>query len=418
MARRFAALPASEVLMHRIIVLTGLVLSAALRAAGQAPPVVLTYEDALARARSAAPAIVAARMRVEETRGRVLGASLPFSTNPAIGGEGGRRGGAGSSTDFSVDIAQELDLPARRRARIEAARAFVAREEQQAGESERQVLREVATSYVLALEARERAEAAGSGTQLAGEALRIAERRYAAGDVARLDVNLARTVVARAEAEARAATATLAGHATHLQVLLGITAPVTIGGSLRDVQTLPTDDLPARAAERSDVRALDAEIAEAEAEQRIARTLRWPDFGLRASYAREGEERVVLGGVGMSLPLFNRGQEASAVASARLARLRVEREALTRTVEAEVRGAMAAHDALRGAAAEYERSVLPLVEENERLALESYDVGQIGLADLLLVRRESLDARRTFIDQLTELRLAEVELTALAGAWK
>jgi len=404
--------------MHRITVLMGLFLCAALGAAAQQQPVVLTYEDALERARSAAPAIVAARMRIEEARGRVLGASLRFSTNPTIGVEGGRREGAASSTDYGVEVAQELDLPARRRARIDAARAGVTQEEQRARETEREVLRDVATAYVRALEARERAGSGANGERLADEALHIAERRYAAGDVAQLDVNLARTAVARADAETRAASATLIGRVTQLQVLLGITAPVTIGGSLHDALTLATDDLITRAAERAGVRALDAEIAEAEAEQRLARTLRWPGLGLRASYRREGEERIVLGGVGISLPAFDRGQEAAAIAAARLARLHAEREALVRAIESEIRGAIASHEALRGAAEEYERRVLPLADENERLALESYDAGQIGLADLLLVRRESLDARRTFIDQLIEMRLAEVELRANAGVWK
>lgn len=404
--------------MHRITVLMELVLSVALRVAAQEQPVALTYEDAIERARTAAPAIVAARMRVEEARGRVIGASLPFSMNPTIGVEGGRRSGGASSADYGVELAQELDMPARRRARIDSARAAVTQEEQHVRESERQVLRDVATSYLRALEARERADSAANGKRLADEALHVAERRYAAGDVAQLDVNLARTAVARADAETRAASATLIGHVTQLQVLLGITSPVTVSGSLRDEQTLAADDLLARAADRSDVRTLDAEIAETEAEQRLAKTLRRPDFGLRASYKREGEERIVLGGISMSLPAFNRGQEASSVASARLARLHAERDALTRTAEAEIRGAIASHDALSAAAEQYARSVLPLVEENERLALESYDVGQIGLTDLLLVRRESLDARRTFIDQLIEMRLAEVELRARAGEWK
>jgi outer membrane protein, heavy metal efflux system len=404
--------------MYRFTIVMGLVLSAALARAAQLQPVVLTFEAAMERARSSAPGIVAARMRIEEARGRAIGTSLPLSTNPAIGVEGGRRSGAVSSTDYRVEVAQELDQPARRRARIDAARAVVAQEEQRAMESERQVLREVATSYLRALEARERADAATNAKRLADDALHIAERRYAAGDVAQLDVNLARTTVARGEADRRAAAATLTGHVTQLQVLLGITGPVTIGGSLRDALTLATDDLLVRSEERSDVRALDAEIAEAEAEQRLAKTLRWPDFGLRASYAREGGDRIVLAGVGVSLPVFNRGQEAFAVTNARLARLHAERDALTRTIEAETRGALASHDALRAAVAEYERTVLPLVEENERLALESYEAGQIGLADLLLVRRDALEARRTFIDQLIEMRIAEVELRARAGVWK
>jgi cobalt-zinc-cadmium efflux system outer membrane protein len=397
----------------------GLALLAALPAFAQQQ---LTLDDALDRARQSAPAVIAARMRIEEARGRVAGASLPFSRNPAVEVEAGRRSGDVATTDYGVEVAQDIDLPRRRRARVDAAQAGVTQEEQRARETEREALRAVATAFLRAVEARERAEAAGSGKHLADQALRIAERRYSAGDVAQLDVNLARTAVARADAEMRIANATLTGQLTQLQVLLGLTEPVTVSGSLRDALTPASGDLVSQAADRPDVRLLEAEIAEAEADQRLARTLRWPDFGLRASYGKEEGDRVILGGVGFTLPVFQRGQEASAIANARLARLRVERDALTRTIEAEVRGATATLDALRAATSEYERTVLPLVEENEKLALESYEVGQIGLGDLLRVRREALDARRAFIDQLIETRLAEVELRASAnlwpGAWK
>lgn len=393
----------------------GIALLAALPALAQQP---LTLEDALERARQSAPAIVAARMRIDEARGRVVGASLPFSSNPTVAVEAGRRSGAASSTDYGVEVGQELELPRRRHARVDAAQAGVMQEEQRARDVEREALRGVATVFLRAVEARERAEAAGSGQRLAAEALRIAERRYSAGDVAQLDVNLARTAVARSDAETRIANATLAGQVAQLQVLLAIAEPVSVSGSLHDALPLVTAELVAQAADRPDLRVLDAEIAEGEAELRLAGTMRWPDFGVRASYAKEEGDRIVLGGVGVTLPLFQRGQEATAVANARLARLRAEREALARTIEAEVRGATATYDALRAAASEYERTVLPLIDENERLALESYEVGQIGLGDLLLVRREALDARRALIDQLIETRLAEIELRARAGVWK
>lgn len=383
---------------------------ALLLAAGIALQQPLTFDAALEHARQSAPAVVAARMRIDEARGRI---TLP--PNPNIDIDAGTRSGA---AEYGVAIEQPIDSRSRRRARIDATNAFVTQEEQRAREVERDVLREVAIAFLRAVEAREREEAATSGKHLAEEAHRIAERRYAAGDVAQLDVNLARTAVARADAESRIAAATLTGQVTQLQVLLGITEPLTIAGSLRDAPTLATNDLLARASDRPDIRVLDAEIAEAEAEGRVARTLRWPEWGLRASYSHEEGNNVFLGGVGFSLPIFNRGQEATAITNARLARLRVEREALTRTIEAQISGAAASYDALRNAASEYQRAVLPLIEENERLALESYEVGQIGLGDLLLVRREALDARRAFIDQLIETRLAEVELRANAGAWQ
>jgi cobalt-zinc-cadmium efflux system outer membrane protein len=404
--------------MHRLSGPAGLVLLLALPLAAQQQSGKLTLTEVLERARQSAPAIVAARMRVEEVRGRLVGAALPISTNPTIDVESGRRRGAEVSTDYGVEVGQAIDLPPRRRARIDAARAAVQQEEQRVHQIERQTLREVATAFLRALEARERSTGASSGKSLADDALRIAERRFQSGDVAQLDVNLARTAVARADAEVRIADATLTGNITRLQVLLGLTEPITVGGSLHDVLPIDATDVVGRAAAgRSDVLLLDAEIVETEADQRLARTLRWPDFEVRGAYRKEEGDRIVLGGVGITLPVFNRGQEATAAASARLARLRTERDALTRTIEAEVRGAMATHEALRAAASEYERTVLPLVEENEKLALESYEVGQIGLSDLLLVRREALDARRAFIDQLIETRLAEVELRTQAGAW-
>jgi cobalt-zinc-cadmium efflux system outer membrane protein len=404
----------------RFISLLGLVLCVALPAASQEQGIVLTFDEALARARQFAPAVVAARMRIEEARARVTGASLRSASNPTIEVEAGPRSGSATTTDYGVALAQDFDLPSRRRARLDAARAGVTQEEPRAREVERDVLRDVAVTFLRAVEAREREAAAAGGKQLAEEALRIAERRFAAGDVAQLDVNLARTAVARADADAREAGATLAGQVTRLRVLLGIdgTERVTVGGSLRDTAAPVADELLARAADRGDVRALDAAIAEGEAEQRLAATLRWPDLGWRAAYRREGEERVTTGGIGLSLPFFQRGQEAAALAAARLARLRAERAALVRTIDAEVRGALASYEALVAVAEQYERTVLPLVEENERLALESYDVGQIGLGELLVVRREALDTRRIFIDRLIEMRLAEVELRAQAGVWK
>lgn len=391
--------------MHRIIGPL-LVLSFCL------PLSALTFEEALERARQSSPAIVAARMRIEESRGRITGASLP--ANPTVAVEGGRRSGETASTDYGLEVEQDLVLPQRRRARIDAAHAGVQQEEQRAAEVERATLREVAIAFLRAVEARERADAATRGKQLAEEAQRIAERRYAAGDVAQLDVNLARTAVARADAEVRIANAELSGETAQLRVLLAIDGDVPINGSLRDA--IAASD--AGAIDRADVRLLDAEIAEAEADQRLARTLRWPELGVRGAYRHEEGDRIVLAGIGLTLPVFQRGQAETAIANARLARLRAERDALTRTIEAEVRGARATYDALREAAAEYERTVLPLVDENEKLALESYEVGQIGLGDLLLVRREALDARRAFLDQLIETRLAEVELRARAGVWK
>jgi len=406
--------------MHRFIT-TAVVLFLFSVAAPAQLPEALTLESALARARQSAPAVIAARLRIAEARAHLLGASLPLQSNPTVNAAGGRRSGNGeSSPEYEFELGQNLDLPGRRTARRAAARAVVTQEEQRALETEREALQDVAATFLRALEAKERLDVATSAKSLADETVRVAERRFSAGDVAQLDVNIARTASAAARAQLRAADAAHAGRITELRVLLGYESkqPIDVSGSLRDLPQVADASLIENLRWRPDIRALEAEIAEAEAETRLAQTLRWPDLDVRGSYRREQNDTIVLGGVGISLPVFNRGQEATAVASARLARLRAEREALIRSAETELRGALDTYEKLRSATSEYEQIVVPLLAENEKLALESYEVGQIGLSELILVRRETLDARRVFIDQLIETRLAAIELQTRAGVLK
>lgn len=393
----------------------GLVLLCALPARAQ-QPVTLTFAEALERARSSAPSVVAGRLRIDEARARLIGASRPLSSNPLLELEAGEREGD-VPADYSVGLEQQLELPASRRARLDAVRASVLFAQQRALEIERATVREAGRSFVAGLAARERQEAAAAAVELASEALSIAERRYAAGDVAQLDVNLARTALARAAAEQRASEAELAAAKTELRILLDEPAPIELAGSLRDALSAPSDDVAINVT-RPEMGMLEAEIAGAEADLRLGSSMRRPDFGLRLAAGREEGDRIVTGGIGVTLPLFSRGQEEIALANARLDRLRAEQRALGRAIEAEIRGAVARRDLLRASATGYAESVIPLVEENEALALESYEVGEIGLAELLLVRRESLDARLALIQQLIEVRLAEVEVRVQTGVWQ
>jgi hypothetical protein len=57
---------------------------------------VLTLAEILTRAREQAPQIVSARLALEETRGRLLGASLSFQSNPEVDAGVGPRHGTGS----------------------------------------------------------------------------------------------------------------------------------------------------------------------------------------------------------------------------------------------------------------------------------------------------------------------------------
>ena len=62
-----------------------------------------------------------------------------------------------------------------------------------------------------------------------------------------------------------------------------------------------------------------------------------------------------------------------------------------------------------------ETDAVPGIDENERLSDRSFEVGQIGLPELLVIRREILDTRMQYLDALLEAALARTDLDASAG---
>lgn len=117
----------------------------------------------------------------------------------------------------------------------------------------------------------------------------------------------------------------------------------------------------------------------------------------------------------MTLPAFANGQDFRAVGSARAARLRAELEAAQTRVQIEVRAKLLVYERSLAGLRILQTDALPGLDENETLTNRSFEVGQIGLTDLLLIRREILETRFQYLDALLEAALARTELLASAG---
>jgi cobalt-zinc-cadmium efflux system outer membrane protein len=140
-----------------------------------------------------------------------------------------------------------------------------------------------------------------------------------------------------------------------------------------------------------------------------------PEYGVGVRYSREEGDRIVLGGMSVTLPMFSKGQEQRAVGAARVARLRAELDAARARVQLGVRTAFDAYTRRVSAVRLLEADAIPGLQDNERLATRSFEVGQLGLPELLLIRREILDTRFQHLDALLEAALARVDLDASAG---
>ena len=386
-----------------------------LPAAAQAAPD-LTLDGALELARRQGPAARAAGLSIDEARGQLAGAQR-LGDNPTVSGALGRRADSGADqVEGQIELVQPLAIGGKRSARIRAAQASVDAETASAELASRSLESEVAMNFYRVLIGQEQGKVARAAEATARRAAEALERRHQLRDVALLDVNLAKGALARASALARTADAELLVAESALKRLLGLDhgQAVRLAGDFRDQRRFSLESLLARAGSHPRRRALIARAAEADAEAAAGRAERWPDVGIGAAYEREEGANVVLGLLSIELPLFDRGQGASAVGQARARRLRFEATAARREAEIAIRMGHAAYrQRLEGV--KVLEAAVPLVEATEELARKSYEAGQLSLAEWLVVRREAVETRLDYLEHLLLAAEAGIELARQAG---
>ena len=391
---------------------------AVLFGAGLAPAQELTLPQALDLARQRAPLILSARARIAEAKGRLTGALVRFRDNPLVEFDAGPRfTPQGNLATIDAGVSQNFELGGRRAARIAGAEAGVARETAASDDAARLLLRDVSIAFARALWSQKRLELLWGSERLAAEFLDSAQKRFDAGDIPALDLNLAKTSAVRARAEVRTATVDLTEALGDLRVFLGMAPedPLAIRGDLRDRPQLNLDALLVAAVDRPDLRAIAAELREAGSDAQLGEAFKWPDLALGAKYSRDEGNNIVQGGLKLTLPVFSRGQELQATGNARSSRLRFELDSAARTARSEVRTAWDSQRFRAETVAEIESAVLPALDENDSLAARSYEEGQIGLPELILIRRETLETRLLYANSLLDAFLASVDLQFRSG---
>jgi cobalt-zinc-cadmium efflux system outer membrane protein len=370
----------------------------------------------LARAREQAPQIVSARLALEEARGRLTGASVRLQSNPQFDAAVGTRNGPDTRfTDFELGLGQAFEPGSRRSARVAGANAAIAQGAATIDEVTRTVLREAAAAYYRVLHSNERIKLLNAAYDLASAVYSSADRRYKAGDIALLDVNIARASQARVRAEREGAEASKVLALAELKQLLRLEGDLLVEGSLASPASADLNASLQAASQRPELRSLEAGVQEAEAEVQLGLSFAKPEYGVGVRYSREEGDHIVLGGMTLTLPTFSKGQEQQAVGTARAARLRAELEAARARVQLEVRAAYDAYTRRLAALRVLETDAIPGLDENEQLTTRSFEVGQLGLPELLLIRREILDTRFQYLDTLLEAALARIDLDASAA---
>ena len=405
--------------LDRIVVIVSLALWPA--AAGAQPVLTLDRVIELAAAQNAE--VVLAKAREAQAEGRLADARVMLADNPAIDlfiGPRRRPAPLDAVTDLELSVLQPIEIGGQRGLRTQAATALVAQREAETAAAALQSTSAAVSAFYRALHARQLRLIADEALRVTDEMVRAAEARFEAGETAWLPVNLARVEQARAVRDRLEAVRLTERAYGELRAVLALRSDeaIAVDGDWPGALDEPLNQLVTGLAERPDVRALADAAAAAESEWRLAMADRRPDLVAGLGVRREGGEMSVGARVGLAIPVFQRRTGAVASALARAGEARAALEAARLAGETRLRAAYAEYEAAREAAGVLDQGVAPLLEENVRLAQDSYTAGKIGLIELLVVRRETLAAARELVQSKLDLALATSGVRAAAGRFE
>lgn len=310
--------------------------------------------------------------------------------------------------EFEVELATPLWLPGQQAARAAAA----------ASRSDAAIARRAALRLELAAEVREswwQLAAARSARALATRRLETARalasdvgRRYRAGELSRIDANLAQTEVHAADSELIEAEAALLQAEQALHTLTGAPPPPLLGEETPSLRARAATDVapeshPQLAAAAAAAQSARAAVRLADESRRAAPELALRVVRERGSFADPYANSI---GIRLKIPFSSAAQVRRDGSATQAEADRADAE----MQRARTRVALDAERAQRAVAAAERQSAMAqerreLSAENLRLAEKAFALGESDLATLLRIRAAAFDAE-AFLDRQRVARAA------------
>jgi cobalt-zinc-cadmium efflux system outer membrane protein len=389
--------------------------------AASAKSVTLTLADAPSFALRNNLSLAAARLRIEEARGRLEQSGR--LSNPELSSEWMQNV---RSAERSVELALTQRFPLTARLRLEKAvsRAELVAAEEEVREEERKVIALVRANIVRLLALEGQRELRASQLANSRELAELTRTRVEAAEASLTQASLLDLETRQLETELLQLAVERATLLGELRPQLGI-APadeIQLQGSLPGVTAGPGASV--NLASRPDFRSAQATAEAARLGSALARAGKWEDFSvglaLQSEYAEdapEGFERDDFVGLRFSLPLPLWNANSGRIHEADAAAVRRSREvdALSLTIQNEAAAARSEMDALAKVVSTIEGALLPQAKLIEEQLRSSHATAQTALSEVLLARDRRLLIERQRLDALRDFHLARVRLDAATG---
>ncbi len=385
----------------------------------------VTLGEMLSFAERNAPDVTVANAHRGYARAADEGASPLMSHNPVLElGIGPRLSETGASDfDFLATLSQPIDLGGQRGARLEASRRTRARIEGEAAAVRWNVRLRTTVAFGALVIARERMMLTEQLAQFAHRTRELADRRLAAGEGSSIDVRLARSDHARARARALRSRQEFRSAGLTLCEITGwpvedlpwprIDSPSVEVGTLNELLERARDAHPEILRYREMTR-------EARASESAAQRDAVPSPSIGVSVAREGSagspaNYIVLGSVGLQIPIWQQNQRETANARATAEVAQAQSEAFARELVARIARAHSDLEASRDRIRIFDTDVRPQLDESLTLLTHAFEAGEISVVNVALARERLLSAQEDAIAANEDYYRALAELEYAVG---
>ena len=316
-------------------------------------------------------------------------------------------------------VAQMIDNPVLRNARIEAAESGMRQSQALLSGTRNDLVAQVRLRAYEALLYQVEAEASAGALALLEQVRERVRVRVESGEAARYEIIKADAEVIHARERQKTASLQAEQALLELNRLASGQLPARwkLVASFSDGLDLPDLAQLQSQAERfnPELMAIRQELERAQAQLKAARASRWPGVELRYSETRDPEMRMSQWGVGVQLPLLDQRSGPVAEAQAAIERSRIRLEGREVELRQQILMAWKALDMARLRVEALSQGVLREAEAALRVAEAAYRFGERGILDVLDAQRVLRSVRADLLQARYQQQTARIALDQLSG---
>jgi cobalt-zinc-cadmium efflux system outer membrane protein len=379
----------------------------------------LTLAQAIDLAKAKNPTLLAAEQNLRAVKAQELQAAVRANPYFTLYGTDVTNG-ASSATPYaySAQVSRLFERGGKRGFRIEDAKATTAQTRAQLEDTERQTLLAVKTAFTKMLIAKDALQLSDATLKDFRHEVEIADDRYKAGDLAKLDFERLDLQLGNFESDHANDVITLRQASDQLQTLIGIESPTAefdvIGDIVPPVVTQTLEQLLQTALDkRPDYAAAKYGVAAAEANARLAVANGTTDPTLEGEYDRSGTLNSAGFSVNIPLRIFDRNQGNKATAKYQAEASRFTEVAAKNQVGSDVDQAYIGYTEAKRLSDRFSEHYLDESRDVLGIAQYAFEHGGIALIDYLDALR---DARSSTSDALNAYQQTWLAIHQLSAA--